>query len=563
MSYLNRHNPIIPTQREPLDDTQILNAAGGYVYQIDEFDALRRFLIIGTERGSLYESERDLTKQNVDNTIKAIKSDGKRVVNMVREVSDGGQARRNDMALFVLALCLTHGDNDTKIQVSLNYNNIARTGTHHLMFCNFIENMRGWGRAVKRTVSGWYELKSDQDLAYQVVKYRNREGFTHQKALHRCHGGKNTPLYRWIMGRDIGTRSIKRGLGDAEKITFYEQATPLTSSEHGIAISVYPKFLQGFMRAQELDGEVDKKSTLQICSLIEDYGLTHEMIPNQFLASPKVWEALLTKMPITATIRNLGRLTSLGLLEPFSEHIKTIKDKLTPESVRKARLHPLTTLIASTTYASGSGVKGNLTWTPNQQISGHLEDVFYWGFDSIQPTYKNIMLALDVSASMFWHGPFSECPSLTCGEVAAVMAMATLRSEKNATVFAFDNRFREIPITDKSSLADVIRAIQDLRRTASATDCALPMLTASKRNWNNIDGFAVYTDNDTWYGDTHPKQALEMYRKQTGVDSRMIAVSMLATDTTIADGSVPYMMDIVGMSTDTPRMVSQYLNGEF
>ena len=69
MSYLNKHNPQIPTQRQPLDERQVKNAAGGYVYPIIEWEALTRFLILGTAGGSHYETESDLTKQNLNNTI--------------------------------------------------------------------------------------------------------------------------------------------------------------------------------------------------------------------------------------------------------------------------------------------------------------------------------------------------------------------------------------------------------------------------------------------------------------------------------------------------------------
>ena len=88
------------------------------------------------------------------------------------------------------------------------------------------------------------------------------------------------------------------------------------------------------------------------------------------------------------------------------------------------------------------------------------------------------------------------------------------------------------------------------------------MLEAYRRGWRNIDGFAIYTDGDTWSGSVHPKQALEAYRESTGMDARLITLSMCATDTSIADDTVPYMMDFVGMSTDTPRQVSLYLAGE-
>ena len=572
MSYLNKHNPQIPTQQEPLDERQVLNAAGGYVYEISEWDALMRFLVLGTQGGSIYESEKDLTKQNLDNVIKAITSDGVRVVEMVLDVSDSGKARKNDMALFTLALCMKHGDAETKKAVERVYNSVARTGTHHLMFCNFIENMpgRGWGRAVKRIVAGWYTSKEDEALAYQVVKYRNREGFSHQKALHRCHGGMNTPLYRWIAGRYNGVRDIKRGLGDAEVVTHYAQVLPQTEPGQnlpktlsGTVLSVYPKFLEGFLCAQELaDTEVDNQHTKRLVSLIGEYGLTHEMVPNAYLKQADVWVALLQNMPITATLRNLGRMTSLGLLDPFSENLQTVLDKFTPESVKKARLHPLATLIGLKTYESGKGVKGSLEWAPNQKVLAHLDDVFYWGFETIEPTGKNIMLALDCSGSMFsnWSTPFANCPSLMCSEIAGVMAMVTARTEQNYHITGFGTAIRPLHITNRSSLKEVMTVLRN--DTYSGTDCAIPIVHALQSEWNSIDGFAIYTDNDTWAGRIHPKTALEQYRNKTGRDTRLVSVSMIANDTTIADGSVPWMIDFVGMSTDTPRQVGMYLKGE-
>ena len=140
------------------------------------------------------------------------------------------------------------------------------------------------------------------------------------------------------------------------------------------------------------------------------------------------------------------------------------------------------------------------------------------------------------------------------------MAMATARVEKHHVICAFDDTFSVLPITEKTALPDVMRIISN--RPHGRTDSALPMVEALRRGWNAIEGFAIYTDNETWFGSIHPKQALQQYRDQTGVDARLVSVSMLANDTSIADGSVPWMLDFVGMSTDTPRQVSMYLKCE-
>lgn len=549
-SYLNPHVNYQPTQRERLDENQVKNAAGGFVYQIDKFDMVKRFLVMGTEGGTYYESERDLTKQNVDNLKSAIKEDGPHVVRMAHEVSVNGRAAKNDMALFVFALAMAHGDAETKETVKALYNRVARTGTHHLMFVNFVNGMRGWGRALKRVVGNWYTAMTDDQLAYQVVKYRNREEWTHRDVLRMCHAGENSYLYRWI----VNTTSYPRTIKSKDAADRNYPATEFDERQ--------PAIIHGFERARMLD-HLKGATPWDAIRLIGKYNLTHEMIPNKFKAYPAVWEALLPNMPIHACVRNLGKMSSLGLFEPFSENVQIVLDKLTPESVKNARLHPLAALGAMKVYQRGEGVLGNLSWTPNQKIVEQLGQAFYWGFDAIEPCGKNIMLAIDVSGSMFGSMggyPMAAYPMLTCGEIAGVLAMVTARTEQNYVMCGFDHQFSDLPITSQSTLGEVMRILRD--RHFGRTDCAMPMRAALGRGWDTIDGFVIYTDNETYCGNMHPKSALEMYRDKTGRDARLAVSAMTATDTSIADGTVPYMMDFVGMSTNTPRLISQYIGGE-
>jgi 60 kDa SS-A/Ro ribonucleoprotein len=47
-------------------------------------------------------------------------------------------------------------------------------------------------------------------------------------------------------------------------------------------------------------------------------------------------------MPMTAMIRNLGKMTSVGLVQPFSDAAKLIVGKLRNEmALKRARIHPL------------------------------------------------------------------------------------------------------------------------------------------------------------------------------------------------------------------------------
>ena len=97
--------------------------------------------------------------------------------------------------------------------------------------------------------------------------------------------------------------------------------------------------------------------------------------------SVQVWAALLENMPMTAMIRNLGKMSAIGLLKPLSNHADIVCKRLKDETLlRKARIHPFNVLVALKTYESGKGDKGKLTWEVNQTIVGALDDAFYKSF---------------------------------------------------------------------------------------------------------------------------------------------------------------------------------------
>ena len=91
-----------------------------------------------------------------------------------------------------------------------------------------------------------------------------------------------------------------------------------------------------------------------------------------------------------------------------------------------------------------------------------------------------------------------------------------------------------------------------------ATDCAQPMLYALK-NKIAIDVFIVYTDNDTWIGDTHPYEALKQYRREMNMpEAKLIVCAMTSSGFTIADPADPGMLDMVGFDTAAPDIIANF-----
>ncbi len=80
-------------------------------------------------------------------------------------------------------------------------------------------------------------------------------------------------------------------------------------------------------------------------------------------------------------IRNLGKMSVVGLVKPLSTHAQMVCQRLGDESLlRKARIHPFTLLQAICTYKRGHGIKGQLKWDVNQNIVQALDGAFYKAF---------------------------------------------------------------------------------------------------------------------------------------------------------------------------------------
>ena len=531
---------------------QVANSAGGFVWAVDKWTRLRRFLILGSEGGSYYASERDLTKENVSAVRDCLAEDGLRTVAEIVEVSKGGKAPQNDPALFALACAISVNDTATKRAAAEALPAVARIGTHLYHFLTYAETMRGWGRTLRWAVANWYE-KNPEKLALQAIKYRQRDGWSHRDVIRL---GRTNPyasdelkdIYGFISGNVDHTwvegdrRSAKVRSWKASEIT-----QPL---------------IVGFLEAQKAS------SAKKTAALVKEYNLPREALKTEHLNDPLVWEAMLDNgMPMTALIRNLATMTRIGVLDS-SEWLEKVTDALgNEEAIRNARVHPMTLLIGLRTYASGRGLRGSNTWDPIPDITDALDAGFYLAFDNVEPTGKRYLLALDVSGSMggygyrsggyYGHGGVAGAP-ITPREASTAMALVTLHAEKKVDIMAFSDRFMPVNFSRRQRLDDACRQTQGL--PFMGTDCALPMMWAESKA-KEYDAFIVYTDSETWAGRVHPTQALASYRQRTGINSKSVVVGMVSNGFTIADPNDPGMMDVVGFDTSTPALISEFVAG--
>jgi 60 kDa SS-A/Ro ribonucleoprotein len=553
MSYLKRIRPRRPSQRAPIPGSgQVPNSAGGFAWAVDDWTRLRSFLILGSEGGSYYAGEWTLTRENAEAVERCLAADGLRTVAEIVRTSDEGRAPKNDPATFALAMAAGVDDEATRKAALDALPQVCRTGTHLFQFATYVEGFRGWGRSLRRAVGRWYTAQSPEAVAYQAVKYRQREGVSHRDLLRLAHpaervsagnptvevSSRHARLFEWIV----------RG-GEADGL---------------------PRVVEGYVRAQTA------QSPAETAELVREYGLPREAVQSEHLTSTEVWEALLADMPMTAMIRNLATMTRVGVVAPGSEGTGKVVAQLGDgERIRRARVHPIALLAALRTYAAGRGARGRNTWSPVREVVDALDAAFYTAFDNVESTGRRLLLALDVSGSMTY-GAVAGVPGLSPRDASAALALVTAATEPRYEVVGFfagkggftkrgrtvrtgyTDGLTPLALSPRQRLDDVVKTVSDL--PFGGTDCALPMLYAQAVD-REVDTFVIYTDSETWAGHVHPAQALRDYRQASGIDARLVVVGMVSNGFSIADPADPGMLDVVGFDTATPQLVSDFARG--
>lgn len=509
------------------------NNAGGYTFTVGALDRIKRFLILGSE-SSFYRSGQELSLKNAE-TIqkyvgKASLEQTKDLIDIIVGVSVEGRATKQQPALFALALTIA----TTEFTEAKNYgytklNDVARTGTTLFEFVGFLSQSQRFGMGAQKALARWYTSKTTQQLAYQMAKYQSREGYSHAD----------------ILRLSKRVRSEKDGL-DTEARSLFDWAVG-----KDVDIEALPRVVQGLELAKTADSK-------KIPELVREYGLSWEMVPSESLNESKVWDALLDgNLPLGALLRNLPKLTRVGVIKPLGGRTSEIVARLTDQgALVKARIHPLNILVALKTYSGGKSLRGTESWTPVQRIVDALDKAFYLAFQAVEPANKRTMIALDVSGSMGW-GTIAGVP-LKPSEAVAALSLVTANVEPEVYIVGFASTVRDLGISPSMRLDDVMHKTADM--TFGSTDASAAIRYATEKGLE-VDTFIVMTDNETYAGRSHPHEALEAYRSKTGIPAKLIVVATTATKFSIADPNDPGMLDIAGFDLAVPRLVTEFSKG--
>lgn len=530
---VNLRNPSTP-QTERADKRQKRNSAGGYSFVANDATRFRRFLITGTNGGTYYVSENKLTNDAVKFVVDYIADNGVAAVNEAVKVSDQALAPSNNQALFVIAVALNSDDADTKRAAKEAVIKVARTGTHLFTLCEYLKNTGGWGSAKTKAIAAWYTTRDDEALSYQVAKYRQRDGWTHRDVLRLTHPkGISKDISRFILNGEV-TETAPVILRDFERLS-----TVASADEAVEAIR---------------DAEV----------------VAWEFLPTGVLKDKKVWRELADggHLPMGAMIRNIARLGKNGAFEDNfhegklqvisgDEFTDIVVNALTNEKkIKRSRIHPMDFL--KTIAVIGDGSEG----VPHEVITA-LHTGYELSFVNVKDIDASALIGMDVSGSMSalvndprggWGWGWGDQGGLSCAKAGASLIQVIMEAMRKTRVMAFSHKFLELPITKQMSLNEVHHKVQGLN--FGSTDCALPMQYALNKGLE-VDAFFVITDNETWYGDQHPFEALKEYRNKVNPKARLFVIALSGTEFTIADPDDPLSYDIAGFDSSMMKIVEE------
>ena len=513
-------------QSQQVDPRQIKNAGGGYAFQVTDKEQLDRFLILGSTGGTYYIGERKLTKMNIDAIKRLINSELEYVVNRVLEVSQRNLAPSNDPAIFVLAYICATVPSPARLVAWGVLKDVCRIPTHLFTFMTYYNGLGGKSSSSARGAIGrWYTSQSDHSLALNLTKYQQRDGMSNIDLINFSHPKPITDAQKWLFTGEINP--VNQNASVPESIAQYMNAIQIVKS---------PGTLEAKVNA------------------IHSARLPREVLPTELLNKPEVWDALLVGMPPHALIRNLGKMTSVGLLTPMSDATVTVLGKLADvEQLRKSRVHPMMVYMALMTYQRGQGVKGSLSWKPVDKIIQALNEAVYKTFQLVKPTNRKMLVAVDYSLSM----ANESLTGISCAEVGAAMATVIGNTEPLSTVVKFDTSWKPLQVLGRR-IDDVS---QEISNWGQGTDVAQAIYAAGSIV-EPLDQIVIFTDNETWAGRQHVHVAYEQYKRSRNSNVSLVIISAEANQVTVGDPSDSSVLNVVGFDTSVPAVIAAWPKAE-
>jgi 60 kDa SS-A/Ro ribonucleoprotein len=445
---------------------------------VEKWQDLERYLVLGSGDGIYFAGDSRLSAERAPVLLQCLAEDGVRVVRAIVEVARSGRAPRHDPVLFALALAASRKFAGATVNAAAleALPHVAHTAAHLKKFATYITAHRGWGRSLRSAFANWYLQMPVRELALQMLKQRRRGRWSHADLLRLSHPKPETKvqsvLFRWAVEGELSRASADLLEGDLKQVYAFEAAKKASS-------------------------------THEVIDLIDAYQLTHEMIPERWLGSAGVWEALIERMPYCAMLRNLGRLTAAGLIAAQSETTALVAARLVDHRrIVRAKVSPATLLNALLPFRRNHNIPA---------ISSALETAFYASFENVVSSGRRMGVLLDGAMPV----------------ASTILAMAAARRERQATI-----------------LPACVSSEHRVDAAMTAIQTAMPFVNA----FPDVEALVVVSGQSGWIGPPRP----------AGVPLAVVTPNATQPNPTATED--PHVLQIIGFDETVPRAIAEFIS---
>ena len=266
------------------------------------------------------------------------------------------------------------------------------------------------------------------------------------------------------------------------------------------------------------------------------------------------WTAIARQAPWQMLRMNLNTFARHGVFEEkgLAERVAAkLRDR---EAIRKARALPYQLLAAYVTAANVPAI-----------VRDALQDAMEIALENVPAFAGRVAVCPDVSGSMssavtgHRRGATS---AVRCIDVAALMAAAVLRTNRDAVVLPFEQCVRELELNPRDSVMTNARTLASIG--GGGTNCSSPLRWMNQRRVS-ADLVILVSDNESWV-DANKRGATETMRQWTEFKVRNPAAKLVCIDvqpnSTTQAQERDDVMNVGGFSDEVFGIVGAFASGE-
>ena len=405
----------------------------------------------------------------------------------------------------------------------------------------------------------------------------SRDGALFEAVFHRvCDNGKLLRNFVQIVRsgatgrRSLGSRPkrlVQRWLDQRSDAQIFAASVGNDPSLADVLKMVHPKPATANRRALYgyLLGRPYDVAALPACAqAYEDFkaGRTTEVpdVPFQMLTSltldNKGWRSIAARGGWQMIRMNLNTFLRHGVFDDIALTKKIAAKLASPAEVRKAKVFPYQLMVA---HAQAEREVPRM-------IKEALHDAMEAAIENVPEIAGKVYVMPDVSGSM--HSPVTgvrpgQTTAVRCVDVAALVAAAFLRKNRDAEVLPFHTKVLGCSITARDSVLTNAQRLASL--PSGGTDCSAPLRELVRRKAKG-DLFVFVSDNESWinpagYGGrgTAVMQAWETLKKMNP-KARLVCID-LQPNRTVQAPDREDILNVGGFSDNVFELVAAFARG--